>query len=173
MLTLALLTTLLTAQPTTASTPEIKVAYVDVQRAINEVDDGKAAKSQLKKSFDAKQHELDKEQARLLAKKKDFETRSQTMSPAQRGIKELQFQREVTALQETFVKSQQELVAEEGRLTDKIGEKLMTFIRKVGASSGYTMILTKDSVIYNNKQFKVMNITDDVVRAYNKEFATK
>ena len=43
----------LTRSGFTLSTAQAKIAYVDFQRAITEVDEGKAAKAQLKKDFDA------------------------------------------------------------------------------------------------------------------------
>src|SRR5262249_11170991 len=44
---------------------DIKVGYVDMQRALNETDDGRKAKEKLKKDFDQKQKELDEQQNQL------------------------------------------------------------------------------------------------------------
>ena len=38
---------------------DIKVGFVDMQRALNETDDGRKAKEKLKKDFDQKQKELE------------------------------------------------------------------------------------------------------------------
>jgi len=42
-----------------------KYAFVDLQRALEETDDGKKAKDKLKKDFDKKQKELDEKQEEL------------------------------------------------------------------------------------------------------------
>ena len=40
----------------------LKLGYVDLQRALNETEDGRKAKAKLKKVFDQKQKELDEQQ---------------------------------------------------------------------------------------------------------------
>ena len=60
---------------------DIKLGYVDMQRALNETEDGRKAKANLKKVFDQKQKELDEQQAEL---KKDIEDldKKRTLLPA-------------------------------------------------------------------------------------------
>src|SRR3954471_15994828 len=53
-----------------AGAEDFKLGFVDMQRALNETDDGPKAKAALKKVFDQKQKELDEQQAAL---KKDIE----------------------------------------------------------------------------------------------------
>jgi len=54
----------------TALADEMKIGFVDMQRALNETEDGRKAKAQLKKVFDQKQKELDEQQEQL---KKDID----------------------------------------------------------------------------------------------------
>ena len=49
----------------TPSMADGKVAVVDLQRALNEVEEGASAKAALKKEFDAKQKQLDQRQTEL------------------------------------------------------------------------------------------------------------
>ena len=49
---------------------DMKLGYVDMQRALNETEDGRKAKEKLKKDFDQKQKELDEQQNQL---KKEIE----------------------------------------------------------------------------------------------------
>ena len=42
--------------------PATKIAIVDMQRALNETEDGRAAKGKLKKLFEDRQKQLDKQQ---------------------------------------------------------------------------------------------------------------
>ena len=44
---------------------EAKLGYVDMQRALMEIEEGKVAKAKLKAQFDAKQKDLDARQAEL------------------------------------------------------------------------------------------------------------
>src|SRR6267142_2881682 len=59
---LAVLLSFATAR--TASAAD-KIAYVDVQRVISEVEEGKAAKSRLRTELESKRAELDKKQKEL------------------------------------------------------------------------------------------------------------
>ena len=60
---------------------DAKLGYVDMQRALNETEDGRKAKEKLKKDFDQKQKELDEQQTQL---KKDIEDldKKRTLLPA-------------------------------------------------------------------------------------------
>ena len=60
---------------------DMKFGYVDMQRALNETEDGRKAKEKLKKDFDQKQKELDEQQTQL---KKDIEDldKKRTLLPA-------------------------------------------------------------------------------------------
>ena len=53
------------SSPVMAMAEDVKLGYVDLQRALNETEDGKKAKSNLKKVFDQKQKELDEQQEQL------------------------------------------------------------------------------------------------------------
>ena len=57
-----------------------KIAYVDLQRALNEVEEGKAAKAALKKEFDSKQKALDERKTEFDRLRTDFEKQAAVMS---------------------------------------------------------------------------------------------
>src|SRR6266700_2270717 len=61
---------LLASSPVASFAEEVKLGYVDLQRALNETEDGRKAKANLKKVFDQKQKELD-EQQELSAKEQE------------------------------------------------------------------------------------------------------
>src|SRR5262252_10741783 len=60
---------------------DMKLGYVDMQRALNETDDGRKAKEKLKKDFEQKQKELDEQQAQLKKEIEDID-KKQTLLPA-------------------------------------------------------------------------------------------
>lgn len=172
MLTLTLLASLLTAQPTFAAPSTTNTAYVNMARALNEVHDGKTAKAKLRKNFDTKQKQLDSEQKRLKNKKDDFEKRVATMRPEVRAQKGQELQQELVQLQQTYVQMQRDLMEEESRLTNEIGSKLKTIIGKIGDREEYSMILnlSGETVLYSKRH---RDITDSVVKMYNKQFGKK
>ena len=59
-----------------AAQAQEKIAFVDLQRALEETKDGQAAKNRLKSDFDQKQKELDAKQEELKKMKEDFDKKS-------------------------------------------------------------------------------------------------
>ena len=70
------------ALPIAATAQNLKLGYVDYQRALLEVDEGKAAKARLQKWLDDRQKEIDKEQEAL---RKEKETPGQAGQRDERG----------------------------------------------------------------------------------------
>src|SRR5437762_454838 len=75
-----------------AQAKDDKVAYVDMARALNDVEDGKSAKAKLKREFDDKQKKLDAMQAELKTKKADFDKQKAMMKPDARAQKQEELQ---------------------------------------------------------------------------------
>src|SRR5688572_10195231 len=82
-----LLALLCLALPTTAVAAQAdqKIGYVDVSKALNDVEDGKTAKAKLQSDFTDKQKKLDAMQNDLKAKKDEFDKKA-TMMEA--GVKQ-------------------------------------------------------------------------------------
>lgn len=154
--------------PASASAEQIKVAYVNMARALNDVNDGKAAKNRLKKEFEAKQKKLDKMQKDLKAKKDAFESKKGMMKPDARAAQQEELQMEFMKLQQTYMQLQQELVQEESKVTQEIAGKLRNVIAKIGDRDAYHMVLDiGDTVLYYKRH---RDITEQVVQEYNKQY---
>ncbi|HYQ80762.1 MAG TPA: OmpH family outer membrane protein, partial [Anaeromyxobacteraceae bacterium] len=70
----------LLAPPPATRAADLKIGYVDLRRAVGEVEDGKAAKAQLKKDFDQKQKSLDDMQNELKKMKEELDKQAVVMS---------------------------------------------------------------------------------------------
>lgn len=160
------------AQPAaTTAVNAPKIGYVDMARALNEVEEGKIAKAKLKSDFDQKQQKLDKMQNDFKGKKDDFDKRSGMMKPDARQSKQDELQREMMELQKTFMQLQQELVDSQNLITEEIGKKLRSVIEKIGDRDGYGVVLNiGETVLYHKRH---QDITDDVIRDYNKQYGKK
>ena len=158
-----------TASVRAADDKPFKIGYVDMARALNDVEDGKAAKAKLKADFDEKQKKLDKMQTDLKTKKEDFDKKSSTMNPDVKAQKQDELQRNFVDVQRTYMELQKELSDREGQLTSEIAEKLRRVIAVVGDRDSYSVILNiGDTVLYYKRH---LDVTDDVVREYNRQFA--
>lgn len=146
-----------------------KIGYVDMARALNDVEDGKSAKAKLKREFEDKQKKLDGMQQQLKSKKDDFDKQKAMMKPETKAAKQEELAMELEQLKQTYMQLQQELMANESELTNGIAGKLRKVIGKIGDRDGFTMILNLNEGVLFHKRH--MDITDQVVREYNAEFS--
>jgi outer membrane protein len=157
---------LLASRPLAAYAEDVKLGYVDLQRALNETDDGRKAKESLKKVFDQKQKELNEQQDAL---KKDIEDldKKRTLLPADKlRDKEAELQSRLQKVQQTYVRHQQDLQTKEQEATAKIFERMNRIIGKIAVSENFTMILdkTQSAVIYAKPH---LDLTNELIRRYN------
>ena len=150
---------------------EQKIGYVDLNAALNQVEEGKAAKAKLKADFAGKQKQLDDLQAAFKKKKEAFESQQTMMKPTVKEAKQAELQNEVMQLQQTYVKLQQELMERETSITQDIGDKLRKVIERIGDRDGYTMILNIGETVLYHKRHR--DITDLVVAEYNALYGKK
>lgn len=149
----------------------LKYGFIDMARALNDVEDGKVAKAKLKADFEGKQKKLDKMQNDLREKKEAYDKRVGMMKPEARQAKEAELQQLLMEVQQTYMQLQQELVESEGQITQDIRKKLQAVLERMGDRDDYFMILnTGDAVLYHKRH---MDVTDDVIREYNKQYASK
>ncbi len=145
---------------------EIKIGYVDLQRAIFGSNAGKEARrtldertEKLKKDFERREEELRKLRAEYLKQ-------SAVLSPDARAEKERELQirtRELQRLQQDY---EDELNRKDAELSKRILGEVREVVRQVGGRGNYTLILEKNSagVLYAANG---IDLTDEVIRVYN------
>lgn len=152
---------------TDAFAQSTKIAYVDLQRALLEVEDGKKAKAKLKKEFDQKQVQLDKKQQRVKKMKDELESGAMMMTEEAKRQKAVELQQSMYELQQLYMTLQGELSQKEAEATKKIFDRMGKIIENIGKERKYDMILekTESSVLYAPSS---MDITNEVIKRYNK-----
>jgi outer membrane protein len=148
----------------TAFAEELKFGYVDMQRALNETEDGRKAKAQLKKEFDLKQKELDEQQVQL---KKDIEDldKKRTLLPADKvREKETELRSRLERVQQTYMRHQQDLTGKEQKETGKIFERMTRIVQKIAAAENLSLIVDKSALIFAKPHF---DLTNELIRRYN------
>jgi outer membrane protein len=149
------------------ATSSFHIAYVDIARALNEVEEGKEAKAKLKTEFEAKQKKLDAMQSDLKEKKESFDKHAGMMKAENRINKQQELQQAFLEVQKTYMQLQQELMESENSITQEIGKKLRSIVDMLGDRDGYTMILNVGDTVLYYKRHK--DITDEVIQIYNKK----
>src|SRR5207237_568677 len=124
---------------------------------------GKRAKESLRKTFDEKQKKLSLQEAELKKMKEAIEKESVVKDDAATRQKKQEFQEKLMALQQVFMKEQQELQAEEGKQLSEITDKMKKVIAEIGEQGGYTLILEiQDSRLLYAKAH--LDLTNEVIR---------
>lgn len=128
----------------------LKVGYVDFDKALNEVSDGKAARSQLSGEFKDKQKVLDKMQEGLKAEKDEIDSKRLMLSPEETKKREESYRQKYFDLQQKLVSFRREIAGKESKYTDEILAKLREIVREIGRREGFSIILEKsqDVVVY-------------------------
>jgi outer membrane protein len=145
---------------------EVKIGYVDLQKALNDTDDGKRAKARLKGIFDRKQKELDAKQTELKRMKEALDKQRTILDAKAIAAKERELQDKFVALQGIYLKHQKELSEEEGKLTRSIFKRMQAIIASIAQAEGFTFIFEKSesSLLFAKPEF---DLTSQVVRRYN------
>ena len=144
---------------------EQRIGYVDLQRALNEVDEGKAAKALLKKDFDEKQKQLDAKKTEFEKLQADFEKQAVVMSEQARKDKGQDLDRRARELQALFMNLQKDLSDRERDATRGIFDKMANIVREIAEADGFTMVLEKGAgIVYAPPS---LDLTNELIRKYN------
>ncbi len=145
-----------------------RIAVVDLQRALNETEDGRAAKSRLKRLFRRRQRSLDEAQEKLKKMKEDIERQKNILSREALESRLEEYQKAFIELQSTYVEFQRELAQKEAQLTKRILERMQEILRRIGQSDNYDLIVeaNEGGVVWVPSN---LDLTDEVIQRYNSE----
>jgi outer membrane protein len=142
-----------------------KIGYVDLQRALEETEDGKKAKAKLKADFDRKQKELDDKQEELKKMKEALDKKATLMKPEALQKEQADFQNRFVELQQTYARLQRDLASKEQDATRGIFTKLQMVVGRIAERDHFDVILEKNSAVVWGKPS--LDITNEVIRLYN------
>ncbi|MBS2029653.1 MAG: OmpH family outer membrane protein [Deltaproteobacteria bacterium] len=146
-----------------------KMAYVDLQRALLEVEEGKAAKATLKAEFDKKQKTLDAEQEALKKDKDTLDKQSMAMTEDARRMKEQELMGKLQEVQKHYMGMQQELSEKERTLTQGIFQKMEGIIGEIAQAEGLTFVFDKSAgLVYAPPS---LDLTNELIRRYNDKYS--
>src|SRR5215472_14344360 len=161
-LTIAALLTGMAAAATAHA--DIRLAYVDIQRALNECRAGKEAKTQFRGRIERLQSQLEGEQGEVERLKRELEQKGSLMQPDQRQNLEDDYEKKLRHFQDDYKNSRDELQEKDNQVTGAIVRDLATVVRQIGAKNGYTMVMEKGTLLW---AIPATDITDQVIRAYD------
>ena len=147
-----------------AAAQTMKIAVVDVQRAVMQTEDGLRAQATLKKLFDSRQQELNKRQQELGKQKEEIDKQAKVLSQAALQKKVDDWQKQMVELQQTFVEYNKELEKKQKELTDPIFERVVGSIKRIAGTDGYDLIVDRATVAFSRSD---LDLTDRVIQLAN------
>jgi outer membrane protein len=145
---------------------DLKMAYVDIQRAVNECNAGKDAKKAITKEVEKFQRQIADKQKELQTMKESLEKQAPMLNTDARANREKEYQNKLREFQRWGEDTQNELNQKRMEMERNISIGLQKVIQKVGADEGYTFILEKNEnvVLYISK---TIDITDRMIKAHD------
>ncbi len=146
----------------------LKIGYVDMQRALNQCEEGQEAKKtitaevdKMQKTFGAKQKELEKI-------KDDLQKRGSVMNESVRREKEKEYQAKAVDLQRLQRDFEEDIRRKDQEHTERVLRNLANVVRKMGEEGKYTIILEKNqpTIIYISG---ALDLTDEVIKLSNQK----
>ncbi|MBK9516956.1 MAG: OmpH family outer membrane protein [Anaeromyxobacter sp.] len=164
---LAVLTLALALAP--AARAEQKLGYVDFQRAIKEVEEGKAAGAALKRDFDEKQKQLNGKSEEVKRLQEEFQKQAALLTPEAKAAKGAEIERKMMETQEFYVKLQQDLSGKEREAMRPLADKMTAIVREIAEAEGFTMVFDRDSagLIWAPTS---LDLTNELIRKYNAKY---
>jgi outer membrane protein len=147
---------------------EMKLAFVDLQRALNDSTAGKKAKEDFKKQVDKMQGTLQKQKEQIDNMKTDIEKKSLVMKEDDRRNLEKDYQKKMRDFERSYKDSQGELQLKDNELTADLLKELQEIIEEYGKRNGYTMILERSSssVLYGDP---TIDLTEQIIQEYDRK----
>lgn len=143
-----------------------KIAYVRLQQALNDVEEGKRAKAAIESELKTKEKKLESLKLELKTMREDLEKQKTVLSKEALEQKATEMQTKFMDLQKQAVAFEQELKTREAESVGKILASLKTVVVEVSKTKGFDLVFenSADTLIYGKE---AVDITSDVIKAYN------
>jgi outer membrane protein len=147
-----------------SASASMKVAVVDVQRAVMQTEDGLRAQAMLKKLFDSRQQELNRKQTDLQKQKDEIEKQQKVLSKEAYQKRVEDWQKQMVDLQQIFMEYNKELEKKQKELTDPVFGKILEIVKRIATSENIDLVLDKATVAYVRTD---LDLTDKAIQMYN------
>lgn len=146
------------------------IAVIDVQRVVQQSVVGKKALDDIKVVKDQKQKEIDQRQGSILAMQDKLEKQKDILSPDAQEKLRSDIQRAGTELRRFQEDSQTDIQNRLNNALESMEKQVLPIITKLGMDRGYSIIISKDALIFFNSK---NDVTDEVIRLFNESVAAK
>ncbi len=155
-----------------AGAADLKIAYVDIQKAVADSTAGKNAGERFKADVKKAEDSLMKEKNEVEKLGETLEKQSAMLSEDTRREKEKDFLRRKRDYERLLKDQQTELQIKEAELKNEILGSLIPIIQKYGKENGYSIIFGKSDVLLLYASDS-LDITDKIIAIYDAEAKNK
>lgn len=148
----------------------VKLAFIDMQKALNESKSGKKALGELQKLMEERKSGLQKQKEALEKRKDELDKQGLLLNEDTRKARE----GEIRTLERDYSRTLSDLKEEFGRreseFTDGIRKDLLKVIEKIGKEGSYTLVLEKQysAILYAPT---TIDLTETLIKRYDAEGA--
>ncbi|NLC70523.1 MAG: OmpH family outer membrane protein [Desulfuromonadaceae bacterium] len=147
---------------------DAKIAYIDLQRALNECKAGKTAKDKITTKYKQLEGQFAAKQKELKKLKDELEKQGSVLSADAKTEKERQYQQKVKDFQRFAKDARDTLKQQETDFSRDLIKELVLMARDMGSQGNYTLILEKNegSIIYGAKE---VDLTEQLIRRHDQK----
>jgi outer membrane protein len=152
---------------------QTKVAAINIQAAIIGTKDGQKAAAELTAKMQPKKRELEGKQNEINTLQDQLNKGQNTMSDAAKADLYKSIEAKKKTMQRQMEDAQADLEADQNKLMQQLGQKIVAVIERYARDNGYTMVVDvgnpQSPVIYASPS---VEITKEVIELYDKSTAS-
>ena len=143
------------------------IGIVDFQKAINEVKEGKAAKTKIDSMFASKRDALQKQEQEFKTKVETYQKQKSLLSAAVQQEQEQALMQMQMQLQQAVMQSEQEVQQVYAREMEALIKKMKAISGELGKTKSLDLVLetTESGVVYQGPS--VLDLTPEVIKMYD------
>lgn len=149
--------------------PEHKLAFVDLQKALNLCKAGQDAKESFAKQVEKAEEKLVLKQEELKRLKEILEKQSSMLNEDTFKKKEKDYQTKLRDFKRLYEDSQNELKMQDNEVTKGILEALVKVVQEYGKEKGFTFIFerSESALLFADEATEV---TDEITKIYDQQY---
>jgi outer membrane protein len=157
----------LAAAQDAAPAAALNIGMVDLQRALNTVEEGQAARARLEEEFERRRQELETQRTEIEAFAAELEA-SMAMLTQEAAMERYQeYQNRVLALQEALAANEQAMAEAEANATGDIFDRMMEIVSEIAAERQFTLVVEKSTIVFAAPG---LEFTDELITRYNSRY---
>jgi len=159
-------------RPASSGAAEYKLAFVDLQKALNLCKAGQEAKEKFAKKVEKAEENLAGKQEELKKLKDVLEKQGALLNEAVFKEKEKDYQAKLRDFKRLYDESQDELKAQDNEAVKEILSELVKITQSYGKEKGFTLVFEKSesALLFADES---MEITDAIIKIYDTDYSQR